>query len=97
MASKVMVCRLHKVGSSGTYQMFSAIVVNRWDTTQTHQNVPTINQVQTKITNQAMGTAVGPTRWEWSKRADVHVLPIREKHPKRLDIAGQSINCRYLL
>ena len=60
MASKVMVCHLHKVGSDRTYQMFGAIVVNKWGTTQTHQNVPTINQVQTKITNQVMGTAAEP-------------------------------------
>ena len=55
-----MVCHLHKMGSGGTYQMFSAIVVNKWDTMQTHQNVRTTNQVQTKIMNQVMGTAVGP-------------------------------------
>ena len=58
MASKVMVCHLHKMGSGRTYQMFGAIVVNKWDTTQTHQNVPTTNQGQTRIMNQVMGTAV---------------------------------------
>ena len=34
--------------------MCGAIVVNKWDTTQTHQNVPTINQIQTKVMSQAM-------------------------------------------
>ena len=60
MALKVMVCHLHKVGSGRTHQIFGVIVVNKWDTTRTHQNVPTINQVKTKTTNQAMGTAAGP-------------------------------------
>ena len=58
MGSKVMVCHLHKMGSGGTYQMFGAIVVNKWDTTQTHQNTPTINQVQTRLMSQAMPIAV---------------------------------------
>ena len=33
-ASKVMVCHLRKVGNGRTCQMYSAIVVNKWDTTQ---------------------------------------------------------------
>ena len=57
-ASKVMVCCLHKVGNGGTCQMFGAIVVNKWDTMQTHQNVPTIDQVQTRIMSQVMPIAV---------------------------------------
>ena len=52
-ASKVMVCHLHKVGNGGTCQMCSAIVVNKWDTTQAHQNVPTINKIQTRVVSQA--------------------------------------------
>ena len=46
-----------KVGNSRTCQMFGAIVVNKWDTMQTHQNVPTIDQVQTRIMSQAMSIA----------------------------------------
>ena len=53
-ASKVMVCCLCKVDNDGTCQMYDAIVVNKWDTMQTHRNVPTINQIQTKVMSQAM-------------------------------------------
>ena len=52
-ASKVMVCCLHKVGNGGTCQMCSAIGINKWDTTQTYQNFPTINQIQTRVESQA--------------------------------------------
>ena len=81
MASKVMVCHLHKMGSGGTYQMFGAIVVSKWDTMQTHQNVPTTTKPRQKQQIKRWEQQWDPTRWEWSKRTDVHVLPIRQKHP----------------
>ena len=38
--------------------MCGAIVVNKWDTMQTHQNVPTTNQIQTRVVSQARPIAM---------------------------------------